>query len=222
MTNISKLSSIDIESLPQRYRAELANSLSGFKSANLVGTRDKQGCNNLCIVSSVVHIGAHPPLLGMVMRPHTVQRDTLENIKTTGVYTLNSVTSDITQQAHQTSARYPHLVSEFEQVGLTIEESGAVNAPYVAESGIKLSLEVQDIQYLAINQTELVIGQIVEAILPANSIDKTGYVDLEACDSIAISGLVSYHSTQRIARYGYAKPDQVLKNISQDFNRDKK
>jgi len=201
------LSASDIENLEQRYRAEFVNSLSGFKSANLVGTRDKDGTDNLCIVSSVVHIGAHPPLLGMIMRPHTVQRDTLDNIKNTGVYTLNHVNSQITQQAHQTSARYPKDVSEFEAVGLHVSESNCVNAPYVSESTIKMSLQVQDIQYLAINQTELVIGQIVEVILPDNSIDKTGYIDIEACDSMAISGLVSYHNTQRMARFGYAKPN---------------
>jgi flavin reductase (DIM6/NTAB) family NADH-FMN oxidoreductase RutF len=221
-SNIVQLSASHIDNFPSRYRAEFINSLSGFKSAQLVGTRDKDGNNNLCIVSSVVHIGAHPPLLGMIMRPHTVQRDTLENIKKTGVYTLNSVTSKITQQAHQTSARYPKTVSEFAAVGLVAEDSEAVNAPYVAESSIKLSLEVQDIQYLAINQTELVIGQIVEVILPDTSIDKTGYVDIEACDNIAISGLVSYHTTQRVARYRFAKPDEIAETIVKKIQRDEK
>ena len=222
LTKNLQFSASDIEKLSQRYRAEFINSLSGFKSANLVGTRDKQNNNNVCIVSSVVHVGAHPPLLGMIMRPHTVQRDTLENIKTTSVYTLNSVTSKFTQQAHQTSARYPHSVSEFEKVGLHMEDSTVINAPYVAESSIKLSLEVQDIVVLPVNQTELVIGQIVEAILPENSIDKTGYVDIEACDNMAISGLVSYHATQRIARYGYAKPNEELINICDEISRENK
>ena len=212
MNNLT-FSASDIDNLEQRYRAEFINCLSGFKSANLVGTRDKQGKDNLCIVSSVVHIGANPPLLGMIMRPHTVQRDTLDNIKNTGVYTLSSVTSQMTAQAHQTSARYDPKVSEFEKVGLTPEDSKSINAPYVLESPIKLSMEVQDIQYLAINQTELVIGQIVEVVLPESSIDKTGYIDIEACDSISISGLVSYHKTTRVARYGYAKPDEKPLNL---------
>ncbi|MDM7862209.1 flavin reductase [Alteromonas sp. ASW11-36] len=202
-----------INDMEQRYRAEFINSLSGFKSANLVGTQSRDGQQNLAIVSSVVHIGANPPLLGMIMRPHTVQRDTLENIKDTGVYTLNNVTSSMTRAAHQTSARYAQNESEFAAVGLTPEASTAVAAPYVAESTICMSLEVQDIQFIPINRTELVIGQIVEVILPEKSIDKTGYIDIEQCDSISISGLVSYHLTKRIARYGYAKPDQELINL---------
>ncbi|MBT0586241.1 flavin reductase [Alteromonas sp. SM 2104] len=211
----SVFSASDIDQLPQRYRAEFINSLSGFKSGNLVGTQDHQGHQNLCIVSSVVHIGAHPPLLGMIMRPHTVQRDTLENIKSTGVFTLNNILPNMTQAAHQTSARYAPGISEFVEVGLTPQPSTAVSAPYVAESTIKLSLQVQDIQLLSINQTELVIGQIVEVILPDQSIDKSGYVDIEGCGSIAVSGLVSYHATQRLARYPYAKVDAPVKNVLQ-------
>ena len=206
------ISASDIDNMPQRYRAEFINSLSGFKSANLVGTRGQLSGDNLAIVSSVVHIGAHPPLLGMVMRPHTVQRDTLENIKQTGVYTLNNVTQDMVRSAHQTSARYNSDISEFEQVGLTPLDSNVIAAPYVAESTIQLSLQVQDIVFLAINKTELVIGQIVEAILPEGLIDKTGYLDIEACGSMAISGLVSYHQTKRVDRFGYAKADKPLES----------
>lgn len=206
--------------MAQRFRAEFINSLSGFKSANLVGTRNTEGIDNLAIVSSVVHIGAHPPLLGMVMRPHTVQRDTLENIKQTGVYTLNNVSQTMTKAAHQTSARYAADVSEFNQVGLTPQDSEAVDAPYVAESTIQLSMQVQDIVHLAINKTELVIGQIIEAILPEDLIDKTGYLDIEACGSMAISGLVSYHNTSRVARFGYAKPDRPLESTLEQGERD--
>ena len=75
----------DIANMEQRYRANFINALSGFKSANLIGTISKSGQHNLAIVSSVFHIGAHPPLMGMIMRPHTVPRDTLQNIKDTGV-----------------------------------------------------------------------------------------------------------------------------------------
>ncbi|MFT6737257.1 MAG: flavin reductase (DIM6/NTAB) family NADH-FMN oxidoreductase RutF, partial [Kangiellaceae bacterium] len=63
--------------LPQRTRANFINSLSGFKSANLIGTQSIEGVNNLSMVSSVFHVGANPPLIGMLIRPHTVKRDTL-------------------------------------------------------------------------------------------------------------------------------------------------
>lgn len=33
-----------------------------------------------------------------------------------------------------------------------------------------------------------------------------GYVDIESLDLVTISGLDSYHSTQRLHRLSYAKP----------------
>ena len=96
----------DIKEMDQRYRAHFINSLSGFKSANLVGTRGLNGLDNLCIVSSVVHLGADPALLAFINRPHTVERHTLENIIETGCYTLNQVNQSIYPKAHHTAARY--------------------------------------------------------------------------------------------------------------------
>ncbi len=204
----------DIDNMAKRVRANFINSLSGFKSGNLIGTRsasDKEGnkgIDNLAVVSSVFHIGAHPPLLGMIMRPHTVRRDTLLNIKDTGEYTINHICSAIVEKAHWTSANYDPQVSEFAEIGLTPQTTDQVKAPYVLESRIKLGMQVQDIQVLAINQTELVIGQVVEVIVEPQWVSEDGYVDIEAADSVAVSCLDSYHSTHRIARLGYAKTDQ--------------
>ncbi|MGS0728486.1 flavin oxidoreductase, partial [Shewanella sp. 0m-11] len=67
----------DIEQMEQRVRARLINSLSGFKSANLVATISEDGHNNVAIISSCFHLGASPALMGMVIRPDSVPRDTL-------------------------------------------------------------------------------------------------------------------------------------------------
>jgi flavin reductase (DIM6/NTAB) family NADH-FMN oxidoreductase RutF len=209
----------DIDNMAQRVRANFINSLSGFKSGNLIGTRSANkkdgtsGIDNLAVVSSVFHIGAHPPLLGMIMRPHTVPRDTLQNIKDTGEYTINHICNAMVEKAHQTSARYDTQLSEFEQIGFTPQTTDQVKAPYVQESRIKLGMQVQDIQLLAINQTELVIGQVVEVIVEPQWVSDDGYVDIEAAESVAISSLDSYHSTKRIARFAYAKANEKLLTI---------
>jgi flavin reductase (DIM6/NTAB) family NADH-FMN oxidoreductase RutF len=203
----------DIENMAQRVRANFINSLSGFKSANLIGTRCPMGIDNLAVVSSVFHIGALPPLLGMIMRPHSVPRDTLQNIKDTGEYTINHICSSMVDKAHQASARYDTELSEFEQIGLTPQITAQVKAPYVLESHIKLGMQVKDIQLLAINQTELVIGQVVEVIVEPRWVGADGYVDIEAAQSLAISSLDSYHSGHRIARFSYAKPGENLRTI---------
>lgn len=55
-----------LSQLERRYRAQLINSLSGFKSANLIGTQDALGRTNLAIISSVFHLGADPALVGLL------------------------------------------------------------------------------------------------------------------------------------------------------------
>lgn len=202
------LDSNAIEQMEQNYRALFMNSLSGFKSANLVGTCNDEGKSNLAIVSSVVHLGAHPPLLAMVIRPHTVPRHTLENIQQTGYYTLNHIRQDIYQQAHQTSARYPQDISEFAATGLSEEWLDDFSAPFVAESRIKLGMKFREQHHLAINKTELVIGEVVHIEVPDEIICEDGYVALEKAGTVVISSLDSYHRTELLDHLTYAKPDK--------------
>lgn len=183
----------------------MINSLSGFKAANLVATINTAGLTNLAIFSSAVHIGANPPLLGLVSRPHSVPRHTLENIMATEQFTINHVNSMIYKQAHQTSARY-RTQSEFEATGLTPEFIPDFKAPFVQEANIKIGLSLADIIDIKINNTKMIIGQIEWISLPQNSVEQDGKINLEIADTIAISGLDTYHKTQQIERLAYAKP----------------
>lgn len=209
----STYSKQDIDDMSERMRVNFVNSLSGFKSANLVGTRNAHGVNNLAMISSVFHLGAHPPLMGMVMRPHSVPRDTLQNIKDFGCYTINHVNESFVAKAHQCAARYAPDVSEFEQVGLNAQNAQCIDAPYVTESSIKIALQLEQMIKVSANNTEIVIGRIVEVNLPDNIVLNDGYIDIEKSKSVAVSGLDSYHSTKRIDRFSYAKPEQKPTSI---------
>ncbi|WP_395373052.1 flavin reductase family protein [Marinicella sp. W31] len=197
----------DLDNMERIARLKFINCLSGFKSGNLIGTADPTGHTNLSIVSSVFHLGANPPLMGMVMRPHTTPRHTWENIQETGFYTINHVHKDITSAAHQTSARYPRETSEFDAVGLTPEYTTTLKAPYVAESQIKIGLSFQHHLPVELNNTLIIIGEIVEVIVPHQTILEDGFLDIEAANTVAVSGLDRYHYTTGIHRLSYAKSD---------------
>ena len=206
----------DIATLDERFRVLFINSLSGFKSANMVGTVSASGKSNLAIVSSVVHLGANPALVGMVMRPHTVPRGTLENILATGVYTLNHVHSELYEKAHQSSARYPDDVSEFEEVGLSEQWQDSFAAPFVRESRIKLGIEFREQHAFDINRTTFVIGEIVRVELPDEIVAEDGFVSLERAGTVAVSSLDTYHQTQLLGHLSYAKPDKIVTHLSRD------
>jgi flavin reductase (DIM6/NTAB) family NADH-FMN oxidoreductase RutF len=159
----------------------------------------------LSIVSSVIHLGANPPLVGMIIRPHSVPRHTFENILQTGLYTINQVNQSIYEQAHQTSARYDKDESEFEATGLTPEYLSDFSAPFVKESRLKYSVKLVEHQHLAINGTEFVIGEIVDVYVDDDAVQTDGFIDLHTIDTVAISGLDCYYTGNKLARLPYAK-----------------
>lgn len=196
----------EITELPSQYRASLINSLSGFKSANLIGTINDDGKTNLAIFSSVFHIGACPPLVGFIMRPDSVERHTLMNIKQQKNYTINQVAANFWKQAHQSSARYSASQCEFKETGLTPQYLKEIPAPFVAESMVKYAVELKQILPIDLNQTMVVIGEITDIFYPKEQLRPDGYIDIESLGSVTVSGLNSYHKTESLGRLNYAKP----------------
>lgn len=196
----------ELMEMEQRKRANLINSVGGFKCVCLIGTVDNSGSTNLAIFSSIVHIGANPPLIGFIIRPDSVERHTLSNITETGVYTINHINENIYSQAHQTSARYPKHISEFDATGLLKEYKNNFKAPFVKESIIQLAVEFKERIDLAINNTIMVIGEIKQLYFPKDCLNEDGYLDIEKAGTISCSGLDSYHTTLRLQRLNYAKP----------------
>jgi flavin reductase (DIM6/NTAB) family NADH-FMN oxidoreductase RutF len=206
----------ELVNMAPRYRAQLVNSLSGFKSANLIGTRNKQGINNLAIFSSVFHLGASPALVGFIARPSSVERHTIENIEQTKQFTINQVNVTIWQAAHQTSARYNANECEFIQTGLSPDDIDGIDAPFVKESRLKYALTLREIVPIELNGTQLVIGEITDIFCDKEAIKKDGYIDIESLDTVMVSGLDSYHTSKRLSRLSYAKPGKSQSKISLD------
>jgi flavin reductase (DIM6/NTAB) family NADH-FMN oxidoreductase RutF len=207
----------DIENLDKRFRTAFINSLSGFKSLALIGTQDKNNQTNVAVFNSLIHIGANPALVGFISRPGVVERQTLENIVETGFYTINHVTEDFYRQAHQTSARYPREVSEFDVTGLTKEYKNDFFAPFVAESNVQIAVEFKEQVDLTINNTVLIIGEIQAVYFPADCLFEDGALDLEKAGSLASLGLDGYYKTQRLARLSYAKPDRTPEDLHPNY-----
>lgn len=210
------MDSDDLEKLEKQKRVHLINSLGGFKSVSLVGTFDNQGNNNLAVFSSFFHVGANPPLIGMIFRPSPPETDSMRNIMDTGFYTINHINENIYKQAHQTSARYGTAISEFDATGLKTEYKNNFLAPFVAESNIQLGIEFKEKIDLSINNTIMIIGEIVQIYLPEDCLCEDGFIDLEKANTITCSGLDSYHKTIHLDRLSYAKPDKEITSLLQN------
>ena len=202
----TSLSNAQIMDMEQRKRAQLINSISGFRSVALIGTIHTEGQTNLAIFNSIVHIGSNPPLLGFIMRPDSVERHTLSNIMETGCYTINHINSSMYEKAHQTSARYPKNVSEFDAAQLTPQFKDGFMAPFVKESHIQIGMEFKERIPISINHTSMIIGEIKWIHFPDHCLSEDGFLDIEKAGSITSTGQESYHTTQLLQRLEYAKP----------------
>ena len=204
------LSKSDIENTPRVKRLNIINSISGIKPGNLIGTASAKGIPNLAIISSVVHLGSNPALLGYILRPaDEVRRHTYENILETGYYTINHIRKNFIREAHYTSAKFDAGVSEFEECGLTEEYSYDFHAPFVAESSLKMGLKHVETVEIKSNGTMMVIGEVQHLIIPDEIIDERGYLDLGKVDGVGISGLNSYYELKKIGEFPYARVNEV-------------
>ena len=203
-----------LEAMEGRTRATLINKIAGYKTANLIGTRSGEGVENLALFNSVVHIGANPPYLGFILRPTTVPRNTYENLMETGFYTINQVTSEIHKQAHCTSGKFPGGTSEFEACGLKPLYLNDFQAPFVAESAIKIGLSFRE-EHLLCNGTRLIVGSISQLYLPKGAVASDGDVALEDLDTVAIGGLDTYYGGEKLGRYAYFRPGEPLTDLEQ-------
>jgi flavin reductase (DIM6/NTAB) family NADH-FMN oxidoreductase RutF len=201
---MNHISQTDIVGMDKTFRTNFVNSLSGFKSLQLVGTKSKAGLSNLAPINSLVHLGANPALLGMIMRPDTVARHTLENIMETEFWTLNNIREEYYVQAHQCAARYDRQTSEFEATNLT-ECFGSILAPYLQEASVQIGLKLTERIDIQCNNTHMIIGEIVEVFIDSKFIEHDGTVNHENAGSLTVAGLDSYHKTKKLSRLSYPK-----------------
>ena len=207
MKHLSKKS---IDELHHLYRINLINSCSGFKSANLIGTKSNDGIENVAVFSSVTHIGSNPPLLGFFCRPTTVIRNTYENIKETGIYTLNHIHENNIEDAHHTSAKYDKEISEFEATNLVSEYKDDCSAPFVKGAPLQLEMKFVEEYHIAANNTILVIGEIQNLYLNEDLLEKDGFINLSKANIAAINGLDGYTIPVLKTRLAYQRPKEIV------------
>lgn len=196
----------EIKNWERVYRANFINCLTGFKPVSLIGSKSINGVPNLSVVSSIVHLGADPALIGYINRPIAAAPDTITNIKQTKYYTINHINQHFLSQAHQSSAKYLPEVNEFEATGLTELYETGISAPFVKESTIRYQMELVEISPIKYNNTFFVIGALQAVFLDESIVAADGFIDLAAAGSITSLGLDGYAKAEMITRLPYSKP----------------
>lgn len=196
----------DIGNLAHLYKINLINSCAGYKSANLIATKSANTNTNVAIFSSVIHLGSAPPLLSFILRPSTVPRNTYENIKETGFYTINHIHKNILKDAHHTSAKYDNSISEFDITNLEQEYKNDFYAPFVKESPIQIAMKYIEEYDIKANDTKLVIGEIQGLYINNELLEQDGFINLSKEKIATINGLDGYAIPELQERFDYQRP----------------
>jgi flavin reductase (DIM6/NTAB) family NADH-FMN oxidoreductase RutF len=208
-----QINKTEVRQLSKINRLNLVNSATGYKSANLIGSVSKDGIENLAVFSSVTHLGSDPALIGFIMRPATVTRNTYKNIKETEYFTINHITKNLIQRAHQTSASYDDTVSEFNETQIEPEYLNSIKQPFVKESPVRLLCKYVNEYLIEENGCIHIIASIEEIYFEEKLLNKDYWLQLEKGNIVAINGLDGYCLPKLIDRFEYARPNIMVKSM---------
>tara|TARA_B100001559_G_scaffold229051_1_gene192737 strand:+ start:272 stop:883 length:612 start_codon:yes stop_codon:yes gene_type:complete len=197
---------IDIDKMSKIFRLNLINSITGYKSANLIGTKTDDKINNVAVFSSVTHLGSDPPLIGFITRPENGNRNTYNNILKNKLFTINHIKKNQIISAHQSSAKYPKNVSEFDKTNLKAEFKNNFDAPFVKDSPVQIGCSFVNKYFIKENKTTLMIGEIEMLFIEEKLLLEDGFVQLDKEDIITVNGVDGYALPKLIKRIPYARP----------------
>lgn len=210
---MKEVTTADLSEMEKVKRLNFVNSCTGYKSANLIATQSLEGINNVAIFSSVTHLGSNPAMLGFIMRPTIVVRDTYKNIKETGYFTINHVTVDIIGDAHHTSANYNPEESEFDKTKLNIEFKNSISTPFVKDCPVQIYCKYINEYHIKENGTVHIIASIEKIFYNENLEHQDGWLQLDKADVVSLNGLDGYCLPKLVNRYEYARKNVATKSI---------
>ena len=167
----------DAGGLDATERYKLMTGLIVPRPIGWIGSRGANGVNNLAPFSFFNMVSGTPPTLlfttGMTVRV----KDSLANVRASGVFTVNIVTEEVAAAMNVTSDSFSPEVDEFATAGLTAIEGETVAAPMVAEAKANLECAVTHIHEVGEGPSaSVVFGEVsrfhvAESLLDGTRID---------------------------------------------------
>ncbi len=158
-----------------------------------IGSKGKDGTLNLSPYSFFNAIADKPKL---VMFSSSGQKDSLRNVRETGVFTASLVSRHLVDRMNASSAPVDYGVDEFALAGLTAKPGEVVDAPYVGEALAALECRVtQIVQPTDIDgnlaDSWVIFGQVV-GIHIDEAIIRDGRIDMALAQPVARMGYMDY------------------------------
>ena len=159
-----------------------------------VSTLDADGVPNVAPHSYFNMVANDPP---HVLFSSTGVKDTLRNVRATGEFVVNLVSTDVVEQMNFTATDFPPEEDELAWAGLTPAPASTVAAPRVAQARAHLECAVRD--ELTVGNGHVVIGEVTHVHV-ARAVWRDGRVDPELLDPVC-----------RLAGTRYARLGEVFR-----------
>jgi flavin reductase (DIM6/NTAB) family NADH-FMN oxidoreductase RutF len=108
-------------------------------------------------------------------------------------------------KAHQSSAKYPADISEFDVLGFE-KVASSFPVSYISESPIKITLKYSETLQIKNSGVTILLGEIQEILVSENP-ESDGFYNPITSGTITSVGLDAYYSLHEIGRLNYAKAD---------------
>ncbi|WP_370326398.1 flavin reductase family protein [Euzebya sp.] len=169
---------LDPADLSERETYFLMTSLVVPRPIAWVGTTSAAGVDNVAPHSYFNMISSDPPIVHFTS---SGEKDTLVNVRATGVFTISVVSRPLLEAMNATAADVPPEVSEFDHVDVTAARAETVDAPYVAESPATFECRLRTI--LSMGTGHMVFGDVTRVRVD-DRVWVDGRVDIAALDPV--------------------------------------
>ena len=175
-----------------------------------VGSKDRNGNDNLAPFSYFNAFGSNPPIIGFSPANSGKtgeQKDTLLNIQDTKEFTVSIVSHKMVEQMSLASCNYKREVDEFVKSGFSKKESNLISAHGVSESPFIMECKVYNIIELGgkPGSGNLILGEVICFHVDENSLDDNGKISPVKLDPVARLGY-NYYSRPKNSLFEVFKP----------------
>ena len=175
-----------------------------------VGSKDRNGNDNLAPFSYFNAFGSNPPIIGFSPANSGKtgeQKDTLLNIQDTKEFTVSIVNHRMVEQMSLASCNYKREVDEFVKSGFSKKESNLISAHGVLESPFIMECKVYNIIELGgkPGSGNLILGEVICFHVDKNSLDDNGKISPIKLDPVARLGY-NYYSRPKNSLFEVFKP----------------
>lgn len=160
-----------------------------------ISSRSAAGVDNLAPYSFFNAVAYTPPQVMFastgVKEDQDGTKDSVANIRATGVFAVNIVSYALRDAMNITSASLPAGVDEFARAGLEKSEAKTINCPYVAAAPAVLECKLSQLIPLEGDNNWLVLG-VVTGVHMADAHLKDGAFDVTSFQPLARLGYRDY------------------------------